>query len=173
MGAAKKRAKKKAATRKPHSPVRPRARKKKTGRPAIVWGSQAEEDLRRLALVGCTVQEIAAILDVSKSSLDTACHGGDAGMSKAYAQAVAGRHRGLRTVQYRKAMLGHPTMLIWLGKQDLGQRDTKQIPGELHEPDSIEADLTEIKPTLRRKLSELIRSRRKSSTSITKPAAAS
>ncbi len=148
------------ATRKPRSTARPRSRKKATGRPAIEWGSEAERDLARLAEVGCTVSEIAAILDVSKSSLDTACHGGNAGMSKAYAQAVAGRHRGLRTAQYRKAMRGHPTMLIWLGKQELGQRNYKQADLPQADGGTIAVDLTEIKPTLRRKLSEFVRSRR-------------
>ena len=35
----------------------------------------------------------------------------------------------LRAKQFELAMLGNPTMLIWLGKQELGQTDRQQLSG--------------------------------------------
>jgi hypothetical protein len=74
-----------------------------------------------LASIGCTVEEIAAMLDVSKDTLerrfaDTV----DLGRRK--------RNASLRRKQFEKAMKGSGDtgMLIWLGKQCLGQRDKSE-----------------------------------------------
>ena len=37
----------------------------------------------------------------------------------------------LRVKQFELAMHGNPTMLVWLGKQELGQTDRQQVSGHL------------------------------------------
>lgn len=69
-----------------------------------------------LAGCGCTVEEIAAKLDCSRDTLyerfsDNLKKGREAGKSS------------LRGKQFEMAMKGNVPMLIWLGKQLLGQRD--------------------------------------------------
>ncbi len=53
-----------------------------------------------------------------------------------------GRDRGvasLRAAQHKAALAGNPTMLIWMGKQRLGQRDYQSI--EMSNPDGSMATL--------------------------------
>ena len=91
----------------------------KPGRP------KAEMDLKRveeLAAIGCSLEEMGAVLGVGKSTIK------DRAVADAvFAEAIErGRARGqttLRRHQWQQAEAGNPTMLIWLGKQILRQRD--------------------------------------------------
>lgn len=80
-----------------------------------------------LAGILCTVDEIAAILKVSPSLL---YH--NAEFMQDYKNAQENAKSSLRRAQYQAALKGNTAMLIWLGKQFLGQKDaTKQeIAGE-------------------------------------------
>jgi AraC-like DNA-binding protein len=97
---------------------------KKTGRPrAKVDAAQVEE----LASIFCSLAEIAAVVNCSVSTIQ-----------RRFAQAVEkGRERGkesLKRAQWKKAVTdGNPTMLIWLGKQHLDQKDRQvhEHTGEL------------------------------------------
>lgn len=77
-----------------------------------------EKLIEELAALNCTVNEIAAVCKCSNDTLE-----------RNYMEAIeAGRLRGkssLRRAQWAAAKEGNPTMLIWLGKQLLGQRDFK------------------------------------------------
>ena len=78
------------------------------------------EKLRKLAQFHCTVDEIADILDVSRDTIYR--HGKEA--------LDAGRAQGkmnLRMNQLKAAQNGSAAMLIWLGKQMLGQKDQQEI----------------------------------------------
>lgn len=70
----------------------------------------------KLAGIGCTMKEIAA---VCKCSVDT--------LERRFADVIeTGRENAkasLRRMQWKQAERGNTTMLIWLGKQLLGQRD--------------------------------------------------
>lgn len=72
--------------------------------------------MERMAAICCTMTEIAAVTGLSVDTLE-----------RRYAEPIKrGREVGkatLRREQYRLAMNGNPTMLIWLGKQLLGQTD--------------------------------------------------
>ena len=92
----------------------------------------SEETIFRLAAICCTMNEISS---VSGLSVDT--------LERRYAEIIKrGREIGkatLRREQYRLAMNGNPTMLIWLGKQLLGQSDrleVQQAPGDSFDLDS-------------------------------------
>lgn len=80
------------------------------------------ETIRGLAEIACTDREIAAVLKFSHEWL---CRRKkkDAKLLNAI---ESGREEGkasLRRMQWQKATEGNVTMMIWLGKQILGQRD--------------------------------------------------
>jgi hypothetical protein len=87
--------------------------KRKAGRPAIVLD---REQVITLASYHCTIQEMAHFF---KCDPDT--------LSNNYSVEIAkGKSDGkirLRKKQFDVAMTGNTTMLIWLGKQMLGQND--------------------------------------------------
>jgi AraC-like DNA-binding protein len=77
------------------------------------------EQVRKLAAIDCSYDEMAAIVGCNPSTL-----------TRRFAQAIEkGRQEGcasLKRKQFETAMAGNPTMLIWLGKQRLGQTDKQQ-----------------------------------------------
>lgn len=81
------------------------------------------ETVKRLAAVMATDEEIAAFIGCSPDTLWRA--------GKAYQDAKQeGRQNGminLRRMQFDTAKSKNPTMLIWLGKQYLGQKDKSEI----------------------------------------------
>tara|TARA_R100001510_G_C7535206_1_gene124999 strand:+ start:93 stop:416 length:324 start_codon:yes stop_codon:yes gene_type:complete len=86
---------------------------KKVGRPRKELD---EAQLKKLAGMLCTMEEMASFFDCSVDTLernfaDTIKKGRDLGKMS------------LRRMQFEKAQQGNTTMLIWLGKQVLGQKD--------------------------------------------------
>ena len=84
------------------------------------------DQLEKLTLIQCTDEEIASCLGITLLNLR------GRKQNPAFAALLEnGRSKGkisLRRCQFEKAQEGHPTMLIWLGKQILGQRN------HVHEP---------------------------------------
>lgn len=80
--------------------------------------------LEKLSAINCSYEEMAAMLDVDESTL-----------SRNYAQVIKkGRDKGktsLKRKQWEVAMSGNVSMLIWLGKQLLGQSDKNEFVGHL------------------------------------------
>ena len=78
------------------------------------------EKVRQLASIHCTMIEIAAVMDCSVDTLE-----------RRFADIVkTGKAQGaasLRRRQWQAAKEGNATMLIWLGKQLLGQRDIQKF----------------------------------------------
>lgn len=83
------------------------------------------EQLRALVRIQCTAEECAAILDMSADTLDTRLkEAGFGGFSEFYKRYNHEGRASLRRAQWKAAVdEGNPTMLIWMGKQMLGQRD--------------------------------------------------
>lgn len=75
-----------------------------------------EKLVHDLAAINCTMDEIAAVAGCSKDTLE-----------RRFAAIIKeGREQGkasIRRLQYELAKKGNATMLIWLGKQLLGQRE--------------------------------------------------
>lgn len=87
---------------------------KKTGRPK----KEIDEELvYQLALIHCSVKEIATIVDCHP---DTIRNRFSAIMEKGKAEGK----KSLRRKQFEVALSGNTSMLIWLGKNILGQSDT-------------------------------------------------
>lgn len=74
--------------------------------------------------IQCTEEEIMSVFDVSKDTLIRWCrntYGSD--FATVFKEKRTGGKASLRRAQWRKAVDGDSTMLIWLGKQYLGQSD--------------------------------------------------
>jgi AraC-like DNA-binding protein len=73
-----------------------------------------------LARIHCTYDEIASVVGCSTDTL-----------KRRFADLIEkGREEGkasLRRMQFKRALEGNTTMLIWLGKQHLGQSDQQRI----------------------------------------------
>lgn len=88
--------------------------------------------LDKLCAIHCTGEECAAILGCSYEHLNnTLKKDGHGGFLDYFKQKSAAGKMSLRRKQYTKAVdEGNPTMLIWLGKQWLGQSDSNDSDGE-------------------------------------------
>ena len=81
------------------------------------------KDVEKLASYGCSVREIANYFGCSEDLI-----------KKSYSQFVTkGKDKGkirLRQMQWKAADKGNVTMLIWLGKQVLGQSEKSEVKWE-------------------------------------------
>lgn len=107
-------------------PKRP-PRKNKGGRPPAltVNGQLGEWTLKTIAGLGkvvATTKECAAVLGVSEPTF-IAFMKANSKAREAYDNSRGDRFVSLRRQQFKVADQGNATMLIWLGKQHLGQRD--------------------------------------------------
>ena len=105
-------------------------KKKSPGRPKKY--NLDTKQVEQLAGFGCTDTEIASFFDISRTTLE-----------RNYEQYMTkGRESGkirLRQMQWASAKKGNVAMLIWLGKQLLGQSDKQEITTtELPEGFSVE-----------------------------------
>lgn len=93
----------------------------RTGRPKIEINQDIFEGLCNIQ---CTLEEISGILRVSEDTIERWCR---RTYSRTFADALkrlgATGRESIRRAQFKLALAGNPTMLIWLGKQILGQRD--------------------------------------------------
>lgn len=174
---------------------RPRTKKKpsgaKGGRPAYEFTKRALKELSLLARAANTIEDIAAILGVSKRTLERRIVWRDKvdaeeqdDVARAYHEALAERRSSLRVAQHslaigrkekhverymegdkevervfeREVRAPNCSMLIWLGKQELGQRDFKQleVTGPGGGPLTIDAELV---PELTKKLFAFLKNR--------------
>ena len=105
-------------------------KKKSPGRPKKY--NLDTKQVEQLAGFGCTDTEIASFFDISRTTLE-----------RNYEHYLTkGREEGkirLRQMQWASAKKGNVAMLIWLGKQILGQSDKQEITTtELPEGFSVE-----------------------------------
>ena len=93
-------------------------KKKSVGRPKKY--NLDTKQVEQLASFGCTDTEIASFFDMSRTTLE-----------RNYEHYITkGRESGkirLRQYQWAAAKKGNVAMLIWLGKQILGQSDKQEI----------------------------------------------
>ena len=93
------------------------------GRPEKEFSEKDIEQIKTLARCHCPDNEIAAYLGCGESTIRR--HFGTL-LKEARDTGKA----NLRAKQYRLAMEGDKTMLIWLGKQILGQKDRNEYSTE-------------------------------------------
>lgn len=95
------------------------------------------DEVERLASIGCTLEEMALVLGCSISTLERR-------FDEVIKRGRAHLKSSIRRMQLEAARNGNVTMLIWLGKQLLGQRDEAAIEhaGELnlhYDPEVVKA----------------------------------
>jgi hypothetical protein len=80
------------------------------------------QELEKLCALQCTQVDLACWFDVSLSTIERRQR--DSEFAAVMARGYARGRVSLRRKQMQLAEQGNPAMLIWLGKQYLGQRDT-------------------------------------------------
>lgn len=86
------------------------------------------EQVRGLARLGCTWDEIAGVLGIARTTLAVRMR--EKKYRDAYEQGVAEGDVSLRRAQYDSAMKGKTGMLVWLGKNRLNQVDRVETKNE-------------------------------------------
>ena len=102
----------------------------KRGRPPKLQPD--DETLRKienLAKIQCTEDEAAAVLGVDQSTFNRFLHKHKKAMD-VWMLGVRMGKASLRRMQFKAAEDGNVTMLIWLGKQVLGQKDQHHVVGD-------------------------------------------
>jgi hypothetical protein len=102
--------------------------KAKAGRPkvSIDW-----DEVGTMLEAGATAESIAASIGVSTDTLYNRCKSDLNSDFSAFSQQKKAKGlESLRAKQYAVAMEGDKTMLIWLGKQRLGQSDKTETKNE-------------------------------------------
>ena len=85
----------------------------------------------KLCGVWCTLEEIAGIFDVSEDTIESWCKDTyKMTFSDVYKRKSSAGKVSLRRMQYDSAKKGNVTMQIWLGKQQLGQREQMEVTNE-------------------------------------------
>ena len=104
------------------------------GRPAKTWGEADVRQFKQLGAIFCTRAEICQVMDLDPKTLNklVAKHFRDVPrddmrraptFAEAWGYFSAQGRASLRRKQFELALDGDRTMLIFLGKQYLGQRD--------------------------------------------------
>ena len=108
---------------------------------------------QRLCESHCTHAEIAYKLDIALNNLNDRCIV-EQGMtfSEFYNKNKHAGKANIRAVQYSKALKGDNTMLVWLGKNNLGQSDKTEVdihvkPYVIESPDGREVIKLGVKDT--------------------------
>lgn len=92
-----------------------------------------------LAAIGCSMEVIATILDIDSETLSR---------NPKYAKAIKkGRSNMIKSLLHKQvevALSGNTTMLVWLGKQYLGQSDRQEVANTFNseQPTSLEFKIT-------------------------------
>lgn len=114
----------------------------KGGRPRNVISLQ---EIKNLCAIQCTGEEIASVFNVDYDTVDKfikkEC---GCGFSEFYKKHVGDGKASLRRMQYKLALAGNPTMLIWLGKQTLGQAD--KLDSDVNLTNNFELNIAKSKP---------------------------
>lgn len=116
------------------------ANKKPTGRTGRPKKDVDPKKVKKLAGFGLSTAEIAAVLDVSKDTIERR-------FKDMLKDGREHRNGSLRRKQYEVAMGGNATMLIWLGKQHLEQKDKLE-----HVVDAA-VEVTDVRAKLAQRLS--------------------
>lgn len=109
------------------------------GRPKKVIDYKLVE---QLGSIQCTQEEIASALDISVRTLQR-----DEEFCRIYKSAMNDGRKSLRRLQWDAAHNGNTTMLVWLGKQYLGQRDKRDIEQTVKDTTTLDNVLVQLDDT--------------------------
>lgn len=122
------------------------------GRPTVILDEEyAIRQLKAMGYMNCTLRECAGVIGVSEGTLyNFFARRPDA--REAYDDAIQRGKFSLRRRQFDVAMRNGPgaaTMLVWLGKNYLGQREPIENPSGLNNVDALDALYEEINAVMR------------------------
>jgi hypothetical protein len=115
-------------------------KKNPVGRPKRELTDEEYNRLLEMIRIQCTQVEICRIYKMDEDTLNRiiADRGEAENFSELYKKNQDEGRASLRRMQWKLAESGNPTMLVWLGKQVLGQRDKQEITGVDGNPLQIE-----------------------------------
>ena len=90
--------------------------------------------VEELSNIQCTQEEIASVLNISVRTLQR-----DEEFCRIYKNGMDKGKQSLRRMQWSAAKEGNTTMLVWLGKQYLGQSDKQNVTNEITSGDFTKA----------------------------------
>lgn len=100
------------------------------GNPVIEFTAEDWKTIDNACKIHCTGEEIASLLGVSYDTLERRVKEAHGIRCADYIQQkTAASKASLRRMQWQAAQGGNPTMLIWLGKQYLGQAEKQEMSG--------------------------------------------
>lgn len=103
------------------------------GRPPFELSDSDFDKLVNMVRIQCTQDEICGIFNVTDKTLNEALRRrGEPGFSDFYKKHQDEGKASLRRAQWKAAQDGNATMLVWLGKQMLGQRDKMDFEGSVN-----------------------------------------
>jgi hypothetical protein len=111
------------------------------------------DQLEGLAAIQCTDEEMAAVLRISVDTF-TRRKQDDPEFQTRLAEGKARGRQSLRRVQWEAAQEGNATMMIWLGKQTLGQKDRAELTGAEGGPMKVQIEIMGAPPQQPRVQSE-------------------
>lgn len=112
------------------------------GTPAFVFDPK---QVQIFGMYSATYETMAEYFGVSIDTIRRRMHDEQSDFCRAYKKGNGMGLMRLREAQLQKALSGDSTMLIWLGKQLLGQRDSIQNDVKLNQPIKLVVDETDLK----------------------------
>ena len=111
------------------------------GRPRLDFDKERFEELCGYQ---CTLIEISLAMGMSEDVIERRCmETYNKGFADVYRLKRGRGHTSLRRAQFKAAMEGNPTMLIWLGKQQLNQQDSMKVIITPNQADKLIDDAVE------------------------------
>lgn len=98
------------------------------GRPKKNLTPKEWDSVKYMCMIHCTGEEIAGVMQMDYDTLNRNCkdkYGYP--ISEYIKRNQANGKMSLRRAQWKSAESGNPTMLVWLGKQWLGQREQVEM----------------------------------------------
>lgn len=114
---------------------------KPTGMPNGRPKKEIDYDMvEKLAHIQCTQEEISIILEISTRTLQK-----DEQFLRIYKKGLDSGRMSLRRFQWEAAKKGNTTMLVWLGKQYLGQSDKMVVDNQADAIKSADEIITKVR----------------------------
>ena len=132
------------------APAKSKAKPKKNGpgkgeggRPKIEFTPDQITQVFKLAKLHCTHEEIAGVMSISIDTVRDRIRDEGSDFSKAYIKGREMGRRSLRRAQFKYALAGSHSLLIFLGKNLLGQKDKMDMDVDLSSYEQSVLDLRE------------------------------
>ncbi len=108
---------------------------KKTGRPPAIdmANKETRKEVETLGKLAATHEEMANVLGCTVRTIENYMSDQEGEFFRVYKSHYGEVNKSLRRAQIGLALKGNATMLIWLGKQRLGQMDRLPVEGKAQE----------------------------------------